>query len=83
MSKLIDRVMDAAHDYYTHLEPLALHQLDTWGVDVHDDTGGISTEGAAYAAGLVVVAGVVIAIITTKGTSNANNIPDTLPGGGG
>ena len=52
------------------------------GIDIRDERGAVSTEMAVVMAAMVAIAVAAGAIFIAKVTSNANNIPDTVPAPG-
>ena len=51
---------------------------DRFGIDMRDETGGLSLQWAAVAAFMIFIAVVVAGIMMTNAQNQANNIPDTV-----
>lgn len=62
-----------------HLRFLVELQLNLFGVETRDDRGAVSTEMAIAIGVFVAIAAAAGIIFMSKATSNANNIPDTVP----
>lgn len=67
---------------YEWLEMMTELQLNLIGVRVRDDRGTVATETAVVMAVLIAVAVALGGIFLVKATSNANQIPDSVPAPG-
>ena len=74
--------MEAIKSYIEFMHLAVEYQFHRAGIDVRDERGAISTEMAVVMAAMVAVAVAAGAIFIAKATSNANNIPDTVPAPG-
>lgn len=72
--------MDLIKQQIEFLQFAVEYNMTRAGIDVRNERGAISTEMAVVMAGMVAIAVVVVGILMAKAQSNANNIPDTVPG---
>lgn len=71
--------MQLIRSYIQFAELAVEYTLTRAGVNVRDERGAISTEMAVVIAALVAIAVAAGAIFMARATSNAENIPDTVP----
>ena len=71
--------MQLIRSYIQFAELAVEYNLTRAGVHVRDERGAISTEMAVVIAALVAIAVAAGAIFMARATSNAENIPDTVP----
>lgn len=71
--------MQLIRSYIQFAELAVEYNLTRAGVNVRDERGAISTEMAVVIAALVAIAVAAGAIFMARATSNAENIPDTVP----
>ena len=71
--------MQLIRSYIQFAELAVEYNLTRAGVNVRDERGAISTEMAVVIAAPVAIAVAAGAIFMARATSNAENIPDTVP----